>query len=189
VKFGTAGDAQCASAAGLDVRAKRSSFPFSVYVMLIVLGAATTAHDVVRAGAVAAEVELVLVGAVLLGIATLLFSRELRRFRGHGRPVSDEQRARALMGELCPTGWRAQIGLYGPGGGESDASLEPHQRLVSVDWSELSEGGEQVDVVRRVWSPTIATGLAAMVEDRRTDEVLERIERTVLAEDDPWDGS
>ena len=41
--------------------------------------------------------------------------------------------------------------------------------------------------MRRVWAPTIAEGLAAMVEDRRTDEVLERIERSANADDDPWD--
>ena len=45
----------------------------------------------------------------------------------------------------------------------------------------------QPPVRRRVWAATIADGLAAMVEDRRTDEVLERIERSANADDDPWD--
>ena len=60
--------------------------------------------------------------------------------------------------------------------------------LVAVDWSELPDDGDEPPVKRRVWAATIADGLAAMVEDRRTDEVLERIERSANADDDPWDG-
>jgi len=140
-----------------------------------------------RSLAVVAQLELVLVGAVLLGLAGLLFARELRRWRSRHRPHSHEVRARALMGELCPNGWQAQLTIHGsrpalaadaPGGGEG---------LVSVDWSELpAEGGERPPV-RRVWAATIAEGLSAMVEDRRTDEVLERIERSAGGDDDPWD--
>src|ERR1019366_5154072 len=59
--------------------------------------------------------------------------------------------------------------------------------LVAVGWSELPDAGDGPPVKRRVWAATIADGLAAMVEDRRTDEVLERIERSANAEDDPWD--
>ena len=59
--------------------------------------------------------------------------------------------------------------------------------LVAVDWSELPSDEDEPPVTRRVWAPTIADGLAAMVEDRRTDEVLERIERAANADDDPWD--
>ena len=59
--------------------------------------------------------------------------------------------------------------------------------LVALDWAELPDGGEDALVKRRVWAPSIADGLAAMVEDRRTDEVLERIERLANADDDPLD--
>lgn len=154
----------------------------------IALLVGTVSHDVVRLGAVAAEIELVAVGALLLGIAGMLFARELKRFRAPGRPVSDEQRARALMSELCPNGWRAQIALQVASGEDRSDLAVPERRLVSVDWAELPERVDGVEVVRRVWASSIAGGLAAMVEDRRTDEVLERIERSVLAEDDPWDG-
>ena len=141
-----------------------------------------------RSLAVVAQLELVLVGGMLLVLAGLLLSRELRRWRGEHPPHSEEVRARALMGELCPNGWQAQLTLYGsgqfapPGAPASDGSL------VAVDWSELPDDGDELPVKRRVWAATIADGLAAMVEDRRTDEVLERIERSANADDDPWDG-
>ena len=140
-----------------------------------------------RSLAVVAQLELVLVGGMLLVLAGLLLSRELRRWRGEHRPHSEEVRARALMGELCPNGWQAQLTLYSsgqpvpPGAPASDGSL------VAVDWSELPDEEDEPPVRRRVWAATIADGLAAMVEDRRTDEVLERIERSANADDDPWD--
>ena len=140
-----------------------------------------------RSLAVVAQLELVLVGGLLLVLAGLLLSRELRRWRGEHRPHSEEVRARALMGELCPNGWQAQLTLYAsaqlapPGTPPSEGSL------VAVDWSELPDDGDEPPVKRRVWAATIADGLAAMVDDRRTDEVLERIERSANADDDPWD--
>jgi hypothetical protein len=140
-----------------------------------------------RSLAVVAQLELVLVGAVLLLLAGLLLLRELRRWRGRHRPHSHEVRARAVMGELCPNGWRAQLTLYGSGPAAPVDATAPAGALVAVDWSELpGEDGEHPPV-RRVWAPTIAEGLAAMVQDRRTDEVLERIEQSAGADDDPWD--
>ena len=43
--------------------------------------------------------------------------------------------------------------------------------------------------MHRVWAATVASALSAMVDDRRADEVLERIERAANSEDDPWDAS
>ena len=140
-----------------------------------------------------AQLELVLAGAVLLVLAGLLLARETRRWRTRHRPHSDEVRARAMMGALCPNGWHAQLTLYGS---PADVSAGPARELetprepgttVSIDWSELPGDGGESPPTRRVWAPTIAAGLAAMVEDRRTDEVLERIERSAGADDDPWD--
>jgi hypothetical protein len=140
-----------------------------------------------RALAIAAQLELAAVGAVLLVLAGLLLSREIRRWRAAHPPDSEEVRARAIMGELCPNGWQAQITLYG-----SSASAPPDAPhfdggIVAIDWAELPGTDEDPPPARRVWAPTIADALAAMVEDRRTDEVLERIERSANAEDDPWD--
>jgi hypothetical protein len=146
----------------------------------------TGASAASRSLAVAAQLELVLVGALLLGLAGLLFARELRRWRGSQRPHSHEDRTRAVMGELCPNGWQAQLTLYRS---RPPAAERPGEAgaLVAVDWAELPGEGDEPPPVRRVWGATIAEGLSAMVEDRRTDEVLERIERSAALDDDPWD--
>ncbi len=140
-----------------------------------------------RSLALAAQLELMLVGAVLLVLVGLLLARELRRWRSRHVQPSHEDRARAVMGELCPNGWQAQLTLYGsvstaPPGPPRDAGA-----LVAVDWSELAGDGGETPPTRRIWAATISDALAAMVQDRRTDEVLERIERSAGADDDPWD--
>jgi hypothetical protein len=140
-----------------------------------------------RSLAVVAQLELVLVGGMLLVLAGLLLSRELRRWRGEHPPHNEEVRARALMGELCPNGWQAQLTLYASGQLAPPGAPPSESSLVAVDWSELPDEGDEPPVRRRVWAATIDDGLAAMVEDRRTDEVLERIERSANADDDPWD--
>jgi hypothetical protein len=140
-----------------------------------------------RSLAVVAQLELVLAGGVLLVLAGLLLSRELRRWRRDDRPRDEEVRARALMGELCPNGWQAQLTLYGPGAAGPAGAPPGAGSLVALDWSELPGENDEPPVTRRVWAPSIADGLTAMVEDRRTDEVLERIERSANADDDLWD--
>jgi hypothetical protein len=140
-----------------------------------------------RSLAVVAQLELALVAGVLLVLAALMLLRELRRWRGAHRPHSDEVRARAVMGELCPNGWQAQLTLYASAQAAPPGAPRVEGALVAVDWSELPGEGDEPPTMRRVWAPTIAEGLAAMVEDRRTDEVLERIERSANADDDPWD--
>jgi hypothetical protein len=149
--------------------------------------AASLSRGVARFGSVAAQVELTLAGAVLLTLASLLLTREIRRGRAKTTPISDEAWARAVMGELCPNGWRAQINLHG--GGELLDATTPSPAAVSVDWSELGDSFGEPPAMHRVWASTVASALSAMVEDRRADEVLERIERAASSEDDPWDGS
>jgi hypothetical protein len=134
---------------------------------------------------VVAQLELVVVGGVLLVLAVLLLTRELRRWRRAQPPDSEEIRARALMGELCPNGWHARITLYSADGATPPDAPRYEGGLVAVDWSELADTDPAQPVTRRIWAPTIAAGLAAMVDDRRTDEVLERIEGGF--DDDPWD--
>jgi len=134
---------------------------------------------------IVAQLELVAVGGVLLVLAVLLLTRELRRWRRAHPPDNDEVRARAIMGELCPHGWQAQITIYGSASATPPDAPRYDGGLVAVDWSELGEDEGEPHVTRRIWAPTIAAGLGAMVDDRRTDEVLERIERG--ADDDPWD--
>jgi len=152
-----------------------------------IVAAASLAAASGRALAFAAQLELAAVGAVLLVLAGLLLSREIRRWRAAHPPDSDEVRARAVMGELCPNGWQAQITLYGSAASAPPEAPHYQGGLVAIDWSELPEADEEPPALRRVWAPSIAEALAAMVDDRRTDEVLERIERAANADDDPWD--
>jgi hypothetical protein len=111
------------------------------------------------------------------------WSRERRRLRA---AASAELRARALMSELCPHGWRAQITLFG----ENDELLRteangPRAR-VALDWMELEGESGRAAVLRRVWAPTIGEALDAMVADRRTDETLEQIEHGAVADGALW---
>ncbi|MGH2851539.1 MAG: hypothetical protein ACRDLP_13080 [Solirubrobacteraceae bacterium] len=140
---------------------------------------------------VLAQLELLAAGAVLLALAMLLLGRELRRVRGRSRLAEDpEIRARAMMEELCPGGWQAQVTLYSATGLPSDAPVNAGG-LVSVTWLELGadEDEDELSMVRRLWAPTISDGLAAMVEDRRADELPEHIEWLASTDDDPWEGS
>ena len=122
------------------------------------------------------------VGGLLLPLLRLLvtrgraswYGRRARRARVHA-VANAERRARALMSELCPYGWRAQITLS-EGAAEQDSG-EPVRGAVALDWFELRPGGGEPAVMRRVW---------AMVEDRRTDETLEQIELRASADGLAW---
>ncbi len=118
-----------------------------------------------------------LLGFWLLGLLVPRARRALRRRRTEWRRrravASAELRARTLMSELCPHGWRAQITL-------SEGSR------VALDWAELQAESGQPAVLRRVWAPTIAEALEAMVADRRTDETLEQIEQGAVADGNLW---
>src|ERR1700676_2996325 len=131
-----------------------------------VIGAIRSGGSAVsRSLAVVAQLELVLVAGVLLVLAGLVLSRELRRWRAWRQPHSDEVRARAVMGELCPNGWQAQLTLYGNAQAAPPGAPRVGGALVAVDWSELPGASDEPPMMRRVWAPTIADGLAAMVED------------------------
>ena len=130
-------------------------------------------------------------GAFALGLALIIAQTAIGRVdrirarrRARGRRIAAagdvERRARAVMGELCPHGWRAQITLY-----ESETRTEagdPVRGAVALDWSELRPGGGEPAVMRRVWAGSVGEALEAMVADRRTDETLEQIELRALAD-------
>jgi hypothetical protein len=109
-----------------------------------------------------------------------------RRRRAHRlrTAANAEQRARAMMSELCPHGWRAQITLFGPGDEMPPDAPDGDRSRVALDWAELEDERRRVAVVRRVWAPTIGEALEAMIADRRTDETLEQIEQGALADAD-----
>lgn len=131
------------------------------------------------------------VGGLMLPVIRLLVTRvrgaALSR-REHRRSLhaqaGAERRARALMSELCPYGWRAHITLL-----EGEAVLvsgEAVEAPVALDWYELRPGGGEPAIMRRVWAHSVSEALEAMVADRRTDEALEQIELRAWADGVSW---
>jgi hypothetical protein len=100
--------------------------------------------------------------------------------------VSDEWQALAVMGELCPHGWQAQITLYGWGAPVPDDAPPSRVPLIELEWKQFDEEPGRVAVARRVWAPTIGEALQLMVEDRRTDVALEQIEHAADEDGDVW---
>jgi hypothetical protein len=138
---------------------------------------------------------VVCVGAVLvplLGLAASSARGALRSCRGRRRRLraaaNAEDRARAMMSELCPHGWRAQITLFADAGSDDHRPLtrDGRRAQVALDWTELRDESGTPAVMRRVWAGTVAEALEAMVADRRTDETLERIERGAVADGALW---
>jgi hypothetical protein len=137
---------------------------------------------------------VVCVGAVvvpMLGVIVSGARGRLRSRRGrHERldaAAHAEAHARAMMSELCPHGWRAQITLFADADPDDHRPLTPAGRRaqVALDWTELRDGRRPV-VMRRVWAGSVSEALEAMVADRRTDETLEQIERGAVADGALW---
>jgi hypothetical protein len=120
----------------------------------------------------------------VLGLSVPWARSGMRSWRARRRRTREaanaERRARAMMSELCPHGWQAQITVY-------DGRERPGEpNHVALDWTEYEDATGRPAVSRRVWAPTIAEALEAMVADRRTDETLEQIERGALAGGQLW---
>jgi hypothetical protein len=129
--------------------------------------------------------DTLLVIALILGLTLcagliVLHMRRRRRLRG---PVEDQWSALAVMGELCPYGWQAQITLYGWGAPVPSDAPPSRVPLVELEWKQFDESSGQVAVARRTWAATIPEALEAMVEDRQTDLTLEQIEQAAGGED------
>jgi len=138
---------------------------------------------------------LVLICSVPFSIGLLfVFGRRLYRTLSarHGerrrpRTVADaEQRARALMSELCPNGWRAQITVFEREEELPEEAPSGRCATVALDWAELGDTPGQVAVMRRLWASSIPEALDAMVADRQTDETLEQIERSAGVDAGLW---
>ena len=132
-------------------------------------------------------------GALLVAVLQLFVPRARRaarartaRRRRRRAAWSAELRARAMMDELCPHGWRAQIILLGASDQLPGEAPGARRDRVSLDWIAFEADRSSGGVVRRVSAPTINEALEAMVADRRTDETLERIEQAALADGDNW---
>jgi hypothetical protein len=125
-----------------------------------------------------------LIGA--LAAACVAIFIYLRRDQRRAKPVADQWQALAVMGELCPHGWQAQITLYGWGAPVPDDAPPSRVPLVELEWKQFDEESGRVAVARRVWAPTIGEALQSMVEDRQTDLTFEQIEQAAAAEDVWW---
>ena len=119
-------------------------------------------------------------GAIVIPLLDRIVPRARRWLRGWRRRrrrrrdlATAERRARALMTELCPYGWRAEITL-----------VESTQ--VRLAWTELRDDSGAPAVMREVRAGSISEALDAMVSDRQTDETLERIEQGAVAEGAHW---
>lgn len=123
---------------------------------------------------------------VAFALATVSIALYVRRRRRRRRPVEDQWGALAVMGELCPHGWQAQLTLYGWGAPVPADAPPSRAPLVELEWKQFDEDPGRVAVARRSWAPTIQEALQAMVDDRQTDLTLERIEQEAGGEE-LWD--
>jgi hypothetical protein len=128
---------------------------------------------------------LLVLGQVVPRAKRALRSRIARR-RRRLAAAGAELRARVMMDELCPYGWRAQITLDGTAEEQSDDTPERHRDRVALEWTAFEDERSRVVVVRRVCAPTLSEALDAMVADRRTDETLQRVEQAALADGAEW---
>lgn len=134
----------------------------------------------------ASDTLLVVALIVAMVGASLLIFMYLRRRARRPKRVGDQWQALAVMGELCPHGWQAQITLYGWGAPMPADAPPSRVPLVELEWKQFDEETGRVAVARRVWAPTIGAALQSMVEDRRTDIALERIEQAGFEEEELW---
>lgn len=119
-----------------------------------------------------------------LGLVAVLLGIYLRRRYLRPKPVSDQWQALAVMGELCPHGWQAQLTLRGWGAPVPEDAPASRAPLVELEWKQFEEESGRVAVARRVWAPTIGDALRTMVEDRHTDLTLEQIEQAAVEDEE-----
>jgi hypothetical protein len=130
------------------------------------------------------EIVVAMALACLLLIGTVLLLDRFREDKRRKRLALDEARARAVMEDLCPQGWTANITLYGSRAPLPDDVPPVKELRVRLDWAELTDdghGGRVAAVVRRLWAKTLPGALNGMVADRRLDRELEEIEHSAVA--------
>jgi hypothetical protein len=121
-----------------------------------------------------------------MSVACVFIFIHLRRRHRRPKPVNDQWQALAVMGELCPDGWQAQITVYGWGAPVPADAPPSRVPLVELEWKQYEEESGRIAVARRAWAPTIGEALQTMVQDRRTDLTLEQIEQAAADEEDLW---
>jgi len=130
--------------------------------------------------------------AIMLTVATMtvacaLIFRHLRRRDRKPKRVADQWQTLAVMGELCPRGWQAQITVYGDGAPLPLDAPPARAPLVELEWQQFDGEPQHVAVSRRAWARTIGGALQMMVDERGTDLSLEQLERSAGKGQDIWD--
>lgn len=148
--------------------------------------ASVLANDGGHASAPGYETIVIMALIAAMTLLAVLIALHLRRRHRRPKPVADQWQALAVMGELCPHGWQAQITLYGWGAPIPADAPRSRTPLVELEWKQFDEEPGRVVVARRVWSPTIEEALSSMVADRRTDMTLEEIERAANEDGEAW---
>jgi hypothetical protein len=130
--------------------------------------------------------ETVLVALVVVALlaACVLIAISLGRHHPPPKPIANQWQALAVMGELCPHGWQAQITLYGWGAPVPADAPPSRVPPVELEWKQFDEEPRGVEAARRLWAPTIGEALQAMVDARRTDITFEQLERALAEADD-----
>lgn len=149
-------------------------------------GELVLASGVQGGSALAHDTLLIVLLMLAMAAACVLAGLYLRRRHRRPKPVSDEWQALAVMGELCPHGWQAQINLYGWGAPVPTDAPPSRVPLVELEWKQFDEEQGRIVVARRVWAPSIGKALQSMVEDRQTDIALEQIEQEASGDGDAW---
>jgi hypothetical protein len=139
-----------------------------------------------HAHAPAYETIVIVILIAAMAAAAVLIFLHLRRRRRRPEPVDDQWRALAVMGELCPHGWQAEITMYGWGAPVPADAPPSRVPLIELEWKQFEEESGRIEVARRVWAPTIGEALQTMVEDRRTDITLEQIEQAADEDEEVW---
>lgn len=132
----------------------------------------------------ALEANVLLIVIVLLGVATALLARSIGKRRRRAPTVDDEWKARAVMGELCPDGWQANITVYGWGAPMPADAPPSRAPLVELEWKHFDAGGEVAALPQRAWASSIRAGLATMVEHQRNHLLFEQVEQASSDADD-----
>lgn len=127
---------------------------------------------------------ITMLDSVVKPLRRTLHARRARKSRTRAWGTT-EFRARAMMDQLCPEGWQAQIVLFGSADELPPDAPDPSRTRVALDWADFREPA----TIRSVWAETVSQALEVMVADRITDDTLLQIEQRALAEGLVWSDS
>lgn len=122
------------------------------------------------------ETLVIMLAIAVMAVACVLIFRHLRRRDRRPKRVADQWQTLAVMGELCPKGWQAQITVYGDGAPTPLDAPPTRAPLVELEWVQFDGEPRQVTVARRAWARTIGGAMQMMVDERSTDLSLKQLE-------------